>query len=172
MPTGNPNRSASFADIIDGILERLNTILEHSPTDGYVRLVVHPNPDLAEYRAEEGCHVLVFPPEPRTASGRYDMHVTRPVVVALWTQCLLDAGGFDYEAMKNHLRLEERVVDAVVSGHPLFSTDNDFGGGAVNIRWKPGGNEIARRVRSDTGLVGSALAFDVTYAQPFTVTTE
>lgn len=172
MPTGTPNRSAGIAGILDGIIARLNRVLQKTAGDGYVRLVIVPNPDDGYFRAEEGVHVLVLPPEPTPHGGRYNMRVTRPVVVSIVTQCLLDAAGVDYQAALEHLTLEDKVIDAVTSGHPNFSADEKTSGGAVNIRWKPGGHQMTRRVRTDTGLVGSALAFEVEYAQPFTVTTE
>jgi hypothetical protein len=162
-----PNRSAAVNSVLTTLLARLRTVL--AKPDGYVRLVVNPNPTQSPYRAEEGVHVAVFPPSPvaKGAGGRYATLVKRLVEVHVVTKSLLDVAGRDDLAAYAHLTLEEAVVDAVMDLHP--SHPGDQRGPAVQITWVPGGDSPKRMTRKDTGLILSVLSFELSYAFPFTV---
>lgn len=158
-----PHRSTSFADILDTIVDRLAGALGRSRSDGYVRIVLAPSPEDAPYRAEEGVHVVVDPPQP-SGNGRYDTKVRRDVTVFVVSSNLSDTGGRDDLAALAHVRLEERVIDAVKDLYPASPAV----GTAVQVQWK-GGARPQRMVRADTSLVVSSVVFEVTYAFPFTV---
>jgi len=164
MPT--PHRSASFATIAQNLVSRLETVLNRASGDGYVRLVVAPNPDWSPYRAENGVHVVVYPPSPNPAAGRYDTKVQRDVVIHVISESLSDVGGRDDIATLAHIVLEEKVIDAVKDLYPA----SPHTGTAVMVRWKGGAAQQQRLMTKDAGLVVSSLAFEVTYAFPFTVT--
>lgn len=171
-----PHRTAAFATILTQLVNRLRLVLgrvdpdtgDPSIDDTYVRVVIAPNPDYAPYRAEEGVQLVVYPPEPAAGGGRYDKKVQREVVVHVISSSLLDLAGTDPIACTAHLTLEDTVIDAVTSFHPLVKSSP---GTAVNVRWKGGAQAQHRMVKVDQSLVVSSLAFDVTYAQPFTIPT-
>ena len=161
------HRTVSFADVADTIVVRLEQRFGRTQGDGFVRLVIAPLPEAAPYRAEAGVHVVVHPPQPNTTGGRYDTKVQRDVEVYVVTESLSDVGGRDDSAMLKHLVAEETVVDAMKDLYqPSAAT-----GGAVAIRWKGGAQGQHRLMRVDAGLVVSSLAFEVTYAFPFTTPT-
>lgn len=165
-----PNRSAVFADVLDGLVSRLNRILGREAGDTFVRVVIAPSPDLAPYRAEAGVHLIVLPPDPdpKSGGGRYGKKVVRTVLAYVKTESLLDQAGEDIAAVRAQLALEDQVIDAVDNFNPNLTAPEKTAGGPVLIRWKPGGAQMARGVNTDTGLVGSVLAFEVEYAQAFT----
>ena len=162
MPT--PHRSVSFATVATDLVSRLELRFDRTPGDGFVRLVLAPSPELAPYRAEAGVHVVVYPPRPNPAGGRYDTKVVRLVEVFVVTSSLRDVGGRDDAASLAHLAMEETVVDAVRDLYP-----NGVVGSAVQVRWVPGQERQARNVDRDVGLIRSSLTFEVTYAFPYTV---
>lgn len=162
-----PNRSASVATVLPVVLSRLRTVLNKA--DGYVRLVVNPNPEEWPYRAEEGIHVAVYPPSPvnKCPSGRYATLVRRALEVHVVSKCLLDVAGRDDAALLAHVTLEEAVVDSLMDLHPSHTADQQ--GPAVMLTWTGTGSPPHRGVKRDTGLVHSVLLFELSYAFPFTV---
>lgn len=162
-----PNRSASAADILPVVMSRLRTVLNKS--DGYVRLVINPNPDEWPYRAEEGIHVAVYPPVPanKCPNGRYATLVKRAVEVHVVSECMLDVAGRDDTALLRHTRLEESVVDAVMDSHPSHTAGQQ--GPAALITWVGTGTPPRRPIKDDVALVHSVLLFELSYAFPFTV---
>lgn len=154
-----PQQIQPVAASFTNILTRLRTVL---PKDfGYVRVVVRPNPELEEYRAEEGVHcVLGSPsPQPTSGAGRWGYKVTRPLVVYVCTRSHLDQVGRDELALGKHVTLEESVVNAVLDGHPLVGTRE-----GILIAWVPGGQEASRAVPDDVGMLTSMLVFELSYA--------
>lgn len=161
-----PNRSASFAAVLPVVAARLRKVL--NKPDGYVRLVVAPNPEEWPYRAEEGVHVVCYPPTPdgKCVSGRYATKVKRPVEVHVVSECLLDPAGRDDAAVLRHVALEEQVIDAVMDSHPLHT--GDVTGPAVLVTWVGTGTPPRRPSKTDTALLHSVLLFEAAYAFPFT----
>jgi len=179
-----PNRSAAFSTILSQIVTRLNVVLgRYAGTDAipvgdtYVRVVIAPSPDFAPYRAERGVHLVVYPPEPRVpGGGRYATLVQRELVIHVVTESLLDQAGVDGIAAATHLDTEDTVVVAVLYFLPpvLAATapvPTPGPGTAVNVRWKGGAQQQHRMTQIDHGLVYSAVAFEISYAHPFTVPT-
>lgn len=164
-----PHRTASFSAILQQLVVRLNTVLGRTePGDTFVRVVIAPTPDFTFYRAEPGVHLVVYPPAPAVpGSGRYATKVQREVLVHVVSLNLSDMAGSDLIACLAHLDLEDQVVDAIVNFHPdVVATP----GTAVNVRWKPGAQQQHRMTKQgDAGEVYSSLAFDITYAHPFTI---
>lgn len=156
-----PNRSASFSTIIAAILARIRTVDANG-----TRLIVAPNPEFAPYRAEAGTHVVVYPPQPHsTGGGRCGTRVKRDLVIHVVTESLLDAAGNDELLTLAHLDREDAILDVVVDGKPSAANV----GPEVNTTWKPGAVPAHRLMKSDAGLVVSALQFEVLYAQPHTI---
>lgn len=171
-----PHRTAAFSAILTQLVNRLRLVLgrvdpdtgDPAIDDTYVRVVIAPNPDYAPYRAEEGVQLVVYPPEPASGGGRYDKKVRREVVTHVVTSNLLDLAGTDPIACTAHLTLEDSVIDAVTSFHPSVEATP---GTSVNVTWKGGAQAQHRMVKQDQSLVISSLAFEVVYAQPFTIPT-
>lgn len=145
------------------ILKRLRTVLPASAN--YVRGVIAPNPEQAEYKAEEGVHVAIGSPEPSPTSGagRWGLLVDRPVMVYVTTRCLLDPSPRDEIALTAHVTLEESVVNAVLDGHPNGPSIE-----GIRLTWVPGGSAPSRRVKHDVGLMTSMLVFNLHYAMKLT----
>lgn len=158
---------ANFYDIVKGMALRVRTVA--SLPDGMVRVVIAPSPGDAPYRAEAGVHFLVGRAAPYTPSGagRHAYRTRRTVYVAIVSECLLDVGGRDDEAVRRHLVLEDQVIDCVHDYHPdIPSADKPLA--EVSIKWADAQNP-ERLVRTDEGLVSSVLGFEVIYRHPFDV---
>jgi len=145
------------------ILKRLRLVLPENTS--YVRGAVMPNPLQAEYKAEEGIHVLMGSPEPTpdSGAGRWGFKVTRDIVVHVVSRSVLDAVGRDEIALVRHTDLEEAVVNAVLDGHPSVKTRE-----GIQITWVPGGTAVAKASKIDVGFFRSVLVFRLHYAAKLT----
>lgn len=164
--------SVKASDVIVAIKDRLVELLlnvDDQPIDEtFVRIVAHPGPDYANYRAERGVAICFQSPEPFTqaGAGRYGLITTRTMEVHLATQSHLDPAENDQIAVVAHLDMEESVVNALHDAAPQ-TTPVHIG---VSVRWIPGGAEIARNVKRDQGMLLSVLLFEVKYVPPLLVT--
>lgn len=148
-----------FSDIIDGIIERIRQTV----TTGKLKAVAVPDDDLHEYTAEDGILIRIRPPEPQTlcGAGRWGMLVQRTVDIIITTQSLGDKAGEDIVALKKHCNREEAVSNAMT---------HQFGSRiGIQVHWVPGGQDIARQLKRDTGMLTGGLSFRILYTSPMTV---
>lgn len=168
MPAANQTsyNSTSFVTVLDAILARLRARFTNG---GYVRVVQNPETRLPEYKAEEGVSVWVRTPipAPKTGGGRFAAVTFRDVVLLCVTQSLLDPAGEDEVAVRAHIAVEEAVANAL--NHVLPPGDTGANRIGTWIEWVEGGEDIVRQMKTDPGLLVSALVFRVQYVAPFTV---
>lgn len=133
-------------------------------TSRYVRIIARPNPDYAEYKAEEGVALCLRSPDPEknAGAGRWGKLTRRVLEVYVASENLSDKAGEDEILVTKHLDLEEAVVNVLEDWYPDKT-------GAVRVAWMPGGAEIERRVRTDPGVALSVLLFELTYVPPIEV---
>lgn len=184
MPISATSGSIKASDVLLAIKNRLIEITndpDGTVDESFVRVVAHPGPDYANYRAERGIALCMSAPQPFTnaGAGRYGLKTTRIVEVHIGTQNLLDPAHNDQIAVFAHLDLEETVVDALHDASPLTGYSPATSDPAIptgprhiglKVRWIPGGSEIARLVKTDAGLLFSVILFEVEYVPPLQVT--
>jgi hypothetical protein len=158
--------STAASAIITGLRDRLRAVLvkDTVPNSNYVRIVVRPSPDYAEYKAEEGVALMFGPPMPEknAGAGRWGKLTRRTLEVHIASQNMLDPAGQDDAAATAHLDLEEAVVNALED----WIAQPKLG---VRVAWMEGGAEIERNVKRDNGMAVSVLLFEVEYVPPLKV---
>jgi hypothetical protein len=173
--------SESFEDVLDVIEARLVArvdeereaeVAEGRTYNFPVRVCAAPHDRISEYLAQPGIVVRVRQPEPFALSGagRYGFQVIRKVDVFVVSTSLVDVGGRDDKATRQHVRREELVVDALCLQPPV-GTDYNLRAGTT-IHWVPGGEDIARTIKTDPGLLRSCLVFQIQYTAPTKVKRE
>lgn len=158
--------STPFADVIDVIKARLTAGVTGAP----VRIVAVPEDQLHQYEAQDGLLVHIGPPVPfpKCGAGRYNTRVSRLVTVVVLTQSMVDAPGEDIAAVKTHVAREESVANALHLIGPVGAAYNLRTG--VMIEWTGGGEDIARQIKGDAGMLKGSLQFRVEYISPMQVT--
>ena len=168
MPASNQSsyNSTAFAAVLDVITARLRAVFTQG---GFVRVVANPEGQLPQYKAEAGLSVFVSTPRPlpKNGAGRYGRNATRDVIVIVATQNLLDEAGADEIAVKAHIATEESVCNVLEQSPPVGHPANLRVG--TLIEWVEGGEDIARQIKTDPGMLISALRFRVWFVQPMTV---
>lgn len=152
-----------FDTILTNLVARLATAAQGSAP----RVVITPLPGPVPITGEAGTWCLVGSPEPDPTSGagRWGYKVRRTVLVVVVTACTLDPGGRDELAVAKHLRAELAVADACMD---FKAAPIAVGGGAYQILWVPGGEEMSRKLKPNPALLTSVLAFDVHYSAGLT----
>lgn len=144
------------------------TLTGTTPVDEtFVRIIAHPGPDYAEYRAERGISLCFTALEPFTpaGAGRYGLKTTRTLEVHVATQSHLDPAQSDQLAVVAHMDMEELIVDVLHDASPV-GTPAHIG---IKVRWIPGGADIARQVKRDVGTLFSVILFEVEHVPPLRV---
>lgn len=152
------NSTISFTTVLDTLTAALRGAF---PERGFVRLCAAPDDRIPEYIAKDGIVLRVRSPAPMRAAGggRYAPVTNRLVDVIIVTRSYTDAAGEDDRAVYSHIQREERVLNV------LHLIPNP----AILYEWSSSGEEIARRVRTDKGLLVSVVTLNIQYAPPMDV---
>ncbi len=157
--------STPFGDVLDAVLARLAA----GVTGVTIDTTAIPEDQLHQYEAQDGLlvHVSTPLPVPKCGAGRYNKRVFRFVTVVILTQSLLDPAGKDLIAVKAHIAREEAVADALDLIGPVGSGTNIRTG--IICEWVDGGEDIARKIKSDPGMLKGSLRFRIEYCAPMNV---
>lgn len=171
MPSNqNSVGSSYFSDVCDQIITRLRAGAPGS-TATNTRIVVIPDAEQigTEYLGVPGYLLRVNPPEPvaMSGAGRHGYVCNRRVDVIVVTSSHLDPGGRDDGAARQHLNRQDAVINVLNLWPPADSTYGTPIG--RQIKFVPGGMDITRRLKTNPGMLASALCFDVFYTPPQTV---
>lgn len=166
MPTQTSSGGTPFADVLDALVSR---IVAGVGADVPVHIIARPSEQLTTYQGQEGVLVWVSAPQPvvNNGAGRYNTLVYRTVNAVVLTLSLSDPSFADPVAVRAHLTREEQVCNAAHLIGPVGSGTNVRTG--VVCEWVPGGDDIARLIKTDVGTLKSGLSFRVQYVAPMTV---
>ena len=161
---GTPSKTV-LQSVKDKLVAGLKQPDGSSVPDGFVRVIARPNPGYAHFRPEPGVAVCMRSPDPRPLSGagRNGVLVSRLIEVHVASMNLLDEAGSDTGLVYGHADLEDAVMEALIPDPavPLPAP-------AITVKFVPGGLDIERMVKVDSGMAYSALLFEVLYVPPLT----
>jgi hypothetical protein len=168
MPIQTATQSQGFAAVVLLLKSRIvNGAVGANAMN--TQIICAPDDQMNDYLGEPGYRIRVSPPEsvPMTGAGRHGYISERRVDVYIVSESLADPGGQDEKAVLAHLAREDSVLDALLLTPPI-GLASSFTVTQVGdlIKHVPGGSQITRQSKTNTGLIVSGMPFAVTFVPP------